>query len=288
VEYLGNDKYHGRFGEDQLAFVAAVLDHLPRDRLVIFCMHIPLATALSTDPHNVIADNAAFLRLIEGRPNALSFSGHTHTNEHWYLGTGSAHHHHVLSAVCGSWWSGPFDARGIPVAVGWDGAPNGFHILSVDGTTARCRLIPAHDPAQGKMRLMIDAAFHGAGPEEARDEPQPALVPPPLACSAIGGARLLVNLFEGGPKSSVGWRLNRETFWRPAARVAAKDPYCEELYARNAATVKPWVTPQISTHLWQAAMPGDLAAGTHRIEVRGQDEYGIETKAQIVIELLEG
>jgi len=290
VEYLGNDKYHGRFGDDQLAFVAAVLSKLPRERLVVFCMHIPLATVLADDPHNVIADSAAFLRLIRDRPNTLSFSGHTHTNEHWYLdaGGGPAHHHHVLSAVCGSWWSGPFDARGIPVAVAWDGAPNGFHILSVDGTQASCRLVPAHDPAQGKMRLMFDAAFHTSGPEEARDQPQPDLVPPPIALSALDGAHLVVNLFEGGPKSNVAWRLNRQTSWRPATRVAAKDPYCVELFARNSATVKPWVTPQISTHLWQAALPSDLVAGTHRIEVRSRDEYGVETTAQLVFEVLEG
>ena len=288
VEYLGGHKYHGRFGDDQLAFVAAVLDKLPRERLVIFCMHIPLATSLGNDPHNVIVDNARFVELIQDRPNTLSFSGHTHTNEHWYLGAGSTHHHHVLSAVCGSWWSGPFDARGIPVAVAWDGAPNGFHVLSVDRRTATSRLIPAHDPAQGKMRLAIDAAFHDQEPEEARDQPEPRLIPPPIARSALDGAKLWVNLFEGGPKSEVVWRLNRETFWRPATRIAAKDPYCVELYARNRATTKPWVSPQISTHLWQAALPADLPAGAHRIEVRGRDECNVETKAQLVIEVFEG
>ncbi|WP_216851169.1 metallophosphoesterase N-terminal domain-containing protein, partial [Acidisphaera sp. L21] len=130
VEYLGTDtgrpngfgKYRGHFGPDQLAFVRNVLANVPRDDLVVISHHIPLRTQQGTEPGVANIDNADFFAAISTHPNTVSFSGHTHTNEHWYFGAadgytaGTTHHHHVLAAVSGSWWSGPYDERGIPVA----------------------------------------------------------------------------------------------------------------------------------------------------------------------------
>jgi hypothetical protein len=38
-----------------------------------------------------------------------------------------------------------------------------------------------------------------------------------------------------------------------------------------------------SSHLWQAALPRDLGAGTHRITVRAVDEYGRNHLASMVL-----
>ena len=49
----------------------------------------------------------------------VSFSGHTHTTEHHYFGAADGwngaepHHQHMLTTLSGSWWSGPFDHRGV-------------------------------------------------------------------------------------------------------------------------------------------------------------------------------
>lgn len=146
VEYLGTDpdkslgfgKYRGFFGPRQLAFVRNVLANVPRDHLVVASFHIPLKTLVGTDPAIATVDTREFLAAIGTHADSVSFSGHTHTNEHYYFGAADGfeagtHHHHVLAAVSGSWWSGPFDPRGIPMALQSDGSPNGFHILSVDG-----------------------------------------------------------------------------------------------------------------------------------------------------------
>ena len=176
VDYLGADParpysaglYEGRIGERQLAFIANVLKETPADKLIVTAMHIPLRNYLDpNDPATNTADRADFLKLLAGRPNTLSVSGHTHTTEHHYFGAedgfaGPApHHHHVLTAVSGSWWSGPYDHRGIAVADSRDGSPNGFHILSIDGARYATRFQPANEPNDRQMRIVLDSVFHG-------------------------------------------------------------------------------------------------------------------------------
>ena len=136
VNYIGSDpakphsrgKYEGRIDQRQLDFIASVLKEYPADKLVVTCMHIPLKNYLFSDDPSMNTINCRnFLKLISGRPNTISLSGHTHTTEHHYFGAEdgfagpSLHHHHVMTAVSGSWWSGPYDHRGIPVADSRDG-----------------------------------------------------------------------------------------------------------------------------------------------------------------------
>jgi hypothetical protein len=73
--------------------------------------------------------------------------------------------------------------------------------------------------------------------------------------------------------------------WQALRRVQRTDPFVVEVYARNAATKKPWVEPARSTHLWQATLPADLPAGTHRVSVRATDEYGRRHEAFLVLEV---
>jgi hypothetical protein len=167
----GAGVYHGAIGARQLAFVRNLLAHIPAGQLVVFGMHIPLSTYLGADdPRQTTTDRRDFLQAISGRAATASFSGHTHTNEHHYFAaedgfTGTEpHHHQVLTAVSGSWWSGPFDERGIPVALASDGAPNGFHVLSIDGSRFTSRLVPARDPNRSQMRVVLGGPFH-RGPE---------------------------------------------------------------------------------------------------------------------------
>ena len=60
------------------------------------------------------------------------------------------HHHHILTAVSGSWWSGPLDHRGVACADSRDGTPNGFHILSVDGSPTRRASFPPRSRTAGR------------------------------------------------------------------------------------------------------------------------------------------
>jgi hypothetical protein len=297
VEYQGTEtnhengkgKYRGHFGERQLAFVRNVLAQVPKQDLVVFSFHIPLKTQLGSEPRIASVDARGFLEVIASHPNSVSFSGHTHTNEHWYLGaadgfSGGLHHHHVLAAVSGSWWSGPFDERGIPVALEIDGSPNGFHVLEVDGTRYRTTLVPANDPNRGQLRIVLDSQLHGSEREVMRDYHSGVLLRGPIERAAAPATRVVVNFFDGGPRSTVEMAIGGGAY-APMRRVARTDPFVVEVYARNTATKKPWVHPAVSTHVWQAGLPAGIEPGTHRVSVRATDEFGGRHEGWMVLEV---
>ena len=302
VNYLGPDaakprgagKFEGRFSNRQLAFVANLLKEYPADKLVVSCMHIPLQTYLDgADPGVNTVNRADFLRLIAGRPNTLSLSGHTHTTEHHYFGADdgfsgpSQHHHHVLTAVSGSWWSGPYDHRGIAVADSRDGSPNGFHILSIEGANYSTRFQSANEPNGRQMRIVLDGEFHRDRKELYSEYRMGALLGSPLPQDRASATNLIVNFFDGGPRTAVEYRIGSRAPVK-MERVVRPDPFVEEVFARNEATKKPWVKAEPSSHIWSARLPADLEAGTHCIAVRVIDEYGREHRDHLIIELTAG
>ena len=62
--------------------------------------------------------------------------------------------------MSGSWWSGPFDERGIAISDQRDGTPNGYHVLEVDSTDVSVRFKAAGKPADFQMRVMYDVMHH--------------------------------------------------------------------------------------------------------------------------------
>jgi hypothetical protein len=304
VDYLGTDpskpngfgKYRGFFHDGQLALIRNVLANVPTDSLVVFCFHIPLRTLAGTDSAFATVNVKDFLSAISSHTNTVSFSGHTHTSEHWYFGAaegyagapegraGGTHHHQVLAAVSGSWWSGPFDDRGIPVTLQTDGAPNGFHVLGVEGTHYTTTFIPAHDPNRTQLRLVLDSQVHRDGPEVMKEYPIGALLAGPISRAAIPSTRLLANFFTGGPRSKLDMAVGRGAFI-PMTKVERLDPFVVEVYARNMDSKKPWVNAGQSSHLWQAHLPADLRRGTHRVVVRAVDDYGRVHTGRMVLEI---
>lgn len=298
VEYLGTDpakpnnfgRYRGFFSDIQLGFIRNVLANVAKDHLVIFCFHIPLRTLAGTDSNFATANLKDFLAAISSHPNSVSFSGHTHTSEHWYFGeaegfSGGTHHHQVLAAVSGSWWSGPFDERGIPVTLQTDGAPNGFHILEVDGGRYTTTLVPAHDPNRAQLRLVLDSQIHAFGLEVMREYQPGALLSGPINQAAVASTRVVANFFTGGPRSKLDMAVGRGEFL-PMTKTERVDPFVTEVYARNEATKKPWVSAGKSSHVWQASLPRNLAVGIHRVTVRAVDEYGRAHTARMVLEIV--
>jgi hypothetical protein len=299
IDYLGadptkpnqNGKYQGRLGERQLAFVAAVLKEFPPDRLVVIGMHIPLRTYLGPDdPWQNTIDRGDFLKLLSDRPHAVSFSGHTHTTEHHYFGatdgyTGQTpHHHHVLTAASGSWWSGPFDHRGIAVADSRDGTPHGFHVLSIDGNRYATRYVPANESANRQMRIMIESEFHRAEKEIFDEYRVGSLLGSPISAESAYSASVVVNVFDGGPRTTVECQIGR----RPAIamqRSVRPDPFVHEEFSRNEATKKPWVKAEPSSHVFVGRLPADLEPGTHTLRVHVVDEYGREHRDHLVVEV---
>ena len=299
VDYLGADdakphragKYEGRLDAAQLAFARNVLQQTPPDKLVVMVMHIPLRTYLdASDPSINLTNRKELFALLEGRRFTVSFSGHTHTTEHHYFDADDGwsgpepHHHHVMTAVSGSWWSGPYDHRGVACADSRDGSPNGFHILSIDGAAYKTRFVPAKEPNRRQMRLSVVSRFHGDRPEVERDFRQGQLLGSPIAQAAVGAASIVANVFDGGPKTKVTMTIG-ERAPMEMRRSAMPDPFVAEVFARNEATKKSWVKAEPSSHMWVARLPADLPAGTHRVVVDAVTEYGDAVSGRIALEV---
>ncbi|GJE17537.1 calcineurin-like phosphoesterase C-terminal domain-containing protein [Methylobacterium marchantiae] len=293
VNYLGAasgadgvGRYEGRIGERQLGFIANMLAQTPKDSLVVIAMHIPLYTDLNPDdPRQNVMDRERLLDLLGDRP-VLSLAGHTHTTEHHYPRADGAgrHHHHVLTAVSGSWWSGPSTRTGIPSADSRDGTPNGFHVLSVDGNGYTTRYRPAQGEPDEAMRIVLESQYRGGVAEVLRDYRPMQTLRSPVPRESLAATNLVVNVFDGGPRTRVRYRIDGS---EPVEMVRTRrpDPFVGEVFQRYAETKKPWVKAEPSSHVWVARLGGDITSGIHRITVDVQDEYSRPLSSGILLEV---
>jgi hypothetical protein len=289
VEYQGHGRYRGAIGPRQLQFIRNVLAHVPGDRLVVLSMHIPLRCYLDpANPADTTADWRALLRALSRHGHAVSFAGHLHATEHHYLRSLTGvlqdrpHHHHVLTAASGSWWSGPSDHRGIPLADSSDGTPNGFHVLTVSGNRYATRFVPAATKAPVQLRVLVEGPHRASQAGFSRRTTDRLGLAVPL--NALDRCRVIANVFDGGPRT----RVTLEVLGRPErgamAPAAMPDPLIRELFTGDTPR-KAWVAATPSSHLWQAALPAGLSPGAHVLLVRVRDEYGRAHLARTVMEV---
>ncbi|MEM1232310.1 MAG: calcineurin-like phosphoesterase C-terminal domain-containing protein, partial [Pseudomonadota bacterium] len=105
-----------------------------------------------------------------------------------------------------------------------------------------------------------------------------------MSAAALDAATIIVNLFDGGPRSEVAYQVNNGEF-QPMARVLRKDPYIVEQFNRHRDSKKSWVEAMPSTHLFEADFGDDLTAGTYRVTVRAKDEFGRVHHSHAIVEI---
>jgi hypothetical protein len=291
ADFRGDGGYVARFDEDQLAWLKAELAHVPQDKLVFLAMHSPLQNDLDPESARANTQNRRELfALLSGRRHLYAVAGHTHTTEHHYFEAEDGFagpepfHHHVLATVSGSWWSGPLDDRGIPSAVQRDGTPNGYHVLEVDGVDLAVRYKASGRPVDEQMRIVFDVAHHGHEGGIYRDFRHGELLDGRFSVDEVPAAEVLVNLYDGGPRSRVEFSVGgRGPF--PMERRRRPDPFVAELFQRHAGVTKPWVQAVPSSHVFVADLPDDLGPGTYTVTVRAVDEFGRKHHAHRILEI---
>ncbi len=274
VVYLPGPKpaYVGGLREDQFAFLEAYLRNAQKDRLLVIAAHIPFFDTSSTPgrPSFRTADRERLFALLKDFPHVLLLSAHSHTQRHVLHGVADGWqgdaplHEYNVGAACGAFWSGAKDAAGIPASTMADGTPNGYATMRVE-SAGRYLLAwhPARDPD--------DAAIGLHAPKALRRGAWPAW-------------DVYANVYMGRDGSKVEYRID-EGEWKSMSKVERPDPQLSAENAKDDAAERlrgydrsPEAEP--SPHLWRGALPTDLAAGEHRVEVRVFDEWRGELSAQ--------
>lgn len=245
--------YVGRLGEQQLAWVANELRFVPKNQLIVLCMHIPITGT---------QDREQLFRLIEDRPYTLSVSAHTHFHEHKFLGQaegwkGQDPHHHVINVTaCGSWWSGAPDEYGIPHTTMRDGAPNGYSIFTFDGNQYSIAFRAARRPETYQIQI------HG---------------PDQVSILEAGAVDVYANVFGGSDRSKVEIKWGMDGEWTPMVKTAEVDPGYAKMKEADPTLQPPFRAlpgTMPSPHLWKARIPGTPRRGMLTVHIRTTDMFG--------------
>ena len=280
VIYLGEGRppYIGGLREAQFAFLERYLAGADRHRLLVIAVHIPLFEPEGRDTFRD-ADRARLFALLRDFPKVLLLSAHNHTQRHVFhdAATGwpgaAPLHEYNVGAACGGFWSGAKDARGIPDATMADGTPNGYARLAV--------------AADGRYRLSWhEARGHGASGSDS-GVPESSTIglhaPRVLRRGAYPAFGVYANVYMGRDDTRVEYRVDNGA-WQPMRKVLRPDP---RLLAQNvrddeADALRGYdrsPEAEASVHLWRGALPTDLAAGEHAVEVRAFDAWNGEQRA---------
>ncbi len=265
----GQAKYVGGFGPEQIAFIKHDLELLPPGQMVVLLMHIPLDN---------VGDRQEVYRLIEQRPFCISISGHTHYQEHRFITDadgwrGPKPHHHIVNVtVCGSWWTGAPDERGIPHSLMACGAPNGHSVIEFDGQNYRLDFVPAGRPKDYQMQIHA---------------------PETVSAEKLPETEIFVNVFAGSARSTVELRMAGSD-WAPLAKSSLPDPTFVAVAEREKTLLDlkkdawiPLPKPMKSPHLWTGKLPAGLKPGIHAMEVRTTDMFGVTHHGRRVIRVTE-
>jgi hypothetical protein len=138
VRYLGkNREYDGYISQQQLDWLQKDLSFVPKDKLIILCVHIPI--------HNGVQNNKDLYALLQDRKVHI-MSGHTHYHRNVITGNIFEHNH---GTVCGAWWTGPICG---------DGTPCGYGVYKVNGTELEWHYQSTGEPADHQLKIFVENA----------------------------------------------------------------------------------------------------------------------------------
>lgn len=120
----GTGHYHGGFTDRQFEWLKQDLALVPKDKLIIFCVHIPMYSCKdkSIPSLNTHTNISNVLNLLAEYDNVRIMSGHTHTQRNYVHPNGIIEHN--SAALSGTWWSS---------CVCGDGCPSGFNVYKIEG-----------------------------------------------------------------------------------------------------------------------------------------------------------
>lgn len=253
----GQPKYEARVTEKQLQWLKNDLAHVDKEKLIVIATHAPFFTTTDKSVKGTIQNKNEVLSLLSDY-KVLSLAGHTHHQyQQWITSKkdwkGKTPFHQIIcTTLCGSWWAGPQDSRGVPDSTQQDGVPNGYYIFSFQGTEYTYRFKASGKPESYQMQIHAPNGI--------------------VSIDESDKEKVLVLEFEHTDKSQAYYSLDGQEF-QPLKSTYATDPMASILLDSNKLNKKIWVHSQKTRNLWTAPLP-KLSIGAHRIIVKIVDQFG--------------
>jgi 3',5'-cyclic AMP phosphodiesterase CpdA len=248
------DCYRGEVNETQLTWLTNDLKHVPDDKLIVLCQHIPFQRNPDNNERSMIANMNEVFNILEERKNVLVLAGHDHTlNHHYFTEKDNWHgendlHQIICASVSGSWWSGPKNESGVPVATQIDGVPNGYFILEFNNSSYVHHYYQAGNDVS-QLRIEKPASVINQTENE-----------------------IVVNIFNSNRYTKAKAVIDNTDEINLENKVMY-DPYFTVLFNENKDTFISWAHPVESTQIWVGELPSSIAKGIHTLKIEVLNEY---------------
>ncbi|MEM9111037.1 MAG: calcineurin-like phosphoesterase C-terminal domain-containing protein [Planctomycetota bacterium] len=264
------NNYEGRLTPKQMAFIKNYLATLGEDQQIMICTHIPLLADQANSVHQVRGQIGELMKLLSRFKSSASFSGHTHLNRHWYIGSewgfnhasGKPHHHFNAGTASGSWWRGQRDPDGVPHALMADGTPPGWVAATFEGSGYQARFVSNRPGDARDMRIIAPLEIKGV--------------------ENTTGTIVRANIWAGtGETSKTRMRImtgGKASAWSTMQHKPQADPvYAQQAAAeqQDAKGYRPVGRGPIASHnMFEGRLPAELPKGTHVLEIESTDLFG--------------
>ncbi|MDA3614920.1 calcineurin-like phosphoesterase C-terminal domain-containing protein [Polluticaenibacter yanchengensis] len=253
--------YWGGFRENQLKFIENDLKLVPKEKLVVLAFHIPLFT--EGDEAFNLEHRKHLFTLLKDYEHTLSLSAHTHLQRQNFYDAKDGwlakkpHHEYNVGTTSGDWYSGAFNAKGIPVSTMRDGTPKGYAFIHFNDNQYTIDYKVVDKDSSYQVDIYSPNTLSGSKP---------------------GSARVYANFFMGHEKSELEIKFGKGG-WKKMKYVETIDPgYTAAMVEWDKATKltgnrRPSL-PSNSTHLYEAVFPKNMKPGKYTIEVKAKDMFG--------------
>lgn len=117
----GVTSYNWGFSEEQIEWLKSDLQHVPKEKMLIVSVHIPVL------PTTTMVRKAQFLEALASYNQVHILTGHWHANRN-IINTGMNVYEHITGTASGTWWSS---------TVNKCGAPNGYAVYEISGNSMK-------------------------------------------------------------------------------------------------------------------------------------------------------
>lgn len=255
INPLPNGKYNAEIDNDQMSFIKSIISlNKTKYEAINLAMHIPFDEVLNKD---------SIIDILKPFKDVFIASGHTHTQYHNYYSRGETLqpiHEIVCGAVCGSWWQGAHDIRGIPFGMMYDGTPKGYWFMFAQGSSRSFNYKVSGAPDTKQMNIWVPEVNEWDTSLNTLNEPY-----------------IYANVFAADSNTKVEISFNNKN-WHSMQYHYDVDPQLKRFYKiqelgrYNSLNISKSPKPVTKTkHLWRIKIPDSLNLGAYLINIKAKN-----------------